>query len=66
MLGLSSFYLVNAELCVSDDLVEIVDFFALKTCTAGILDYIAAPELHVVQHDELNGFDSKLVIMCRI
>jgi hypothetical protein len=66
MLGLSSFYLVNSELCVSDDLVEIVDFFALEACTAGILDYIAAPELHAVLHDELDGFDRKLVIMCRI
>jgi len=66
MLGLSSFYLVNAELCVSDDLVEIVDFFALEACTGGILDDVASPELHAVLHDELNGFDSKRVIMCRI
>jgi hypothetical protein len=66
MLGLSSFYLVNAELCVSDDLEKIVDFVALEACTAGILDDVASPELHVVQHDELNGFDRKLVIMCRI
>jgi len=66
MLGLSSFYLVNSELCVSDDLLEIVDFFALEACTARILDDVAAPELHVVPHDELDGFDRKLVIMCRI
>jgi hypothetical protein len=66
MLGLSSFYLVNAELCVSDDLVEIVDFFALETCTGGILDDVASPELHAVLHNELDGFDRKFVIMCRI
>jgi pimeloyl-CoA synthetase len=66
MLGLSSFYLVNAELCVSDDLAKIVDFVALEACTAGILDYVAAPELKAVLHDELDGFDRKFVIMCRI
>jgi hypothetical protein len=66
MLGLSSFYLVNAKLCVSDDLTKIVDFIALGACTAGILDDVASPELHAVLHDELDGFDRKSVIMCRI
>jgi len=58
--------LVNAKLCVSDDLVEIVDFVALASRSAGILDDVSSPELHAVLHDELNGFDSKRVIMCRI